>query len=603
MSVQCRLHAGVRTKSQCGSFASAMSVALIMTMGVAFSQSSGEDAEQLSADSLETLVEGSEGAEESTLAESIEEIKKVIGGMSLQWRTRVTFPLQRSRGFVESAYEGSPIKSYSRIKLSHGETASAGILIEKDPGERSIANFLSGFVSMSQLGLVRTVVAGDYLVQAGQGLALWLGDRPGKTIDFSSLTRTPLKRIRPNTSAHEIAPLRGIAAEFSLDNFSLTFFFSSRSRPGTLDEHGTLTSFYTSGLFRTASELAKLGAIREKVMGSVIEVDLFNRIRFGGTIQSTAHSRPMNVRSSNESRLGSAFWEVRPSTRFTLSGECALNARGISAGILGVNLSPSQGLEIVSIFRHYSNDSRSLHGNSFRSNSLEAETGAFFGVSVKGRSKIGFTAYMDKVSGRAGGWTGFNESADDIVVHMSYRGISRTGLSLRFRNKIAKRGEVAADNVHGSRLATVGREKQTLRIEFENRVSPSLLLKSRIEGSRSAGHEGEPDHGLLCFQHLTFKLGSFLKFEVRCVLFQIRSFDAGIAVFENELPGGMSIPILHGYGSRWFMIIQWEPAGAITLSMRYLQHVRDDTKTLGSGLDQLPANRDERVGIQLDMTL
>ena len=77
-------------------------------------------------------------------------------------------------------YSG-PMRSMFRYNYRFGPLMQWGLTMEKDPGEfiwnawRGGPDFLSGHVAVRDLGILRSMVLGDYQVSMGQGLIHWPG--------------------------------------------------------------------------------------------------------------------------------------------------------------------------------------------------------------------------------------------------------------------------------------------------------------------------------------------------------------------------------------------------------------------------------------------
>ena len=92
--------------------------------------------------------------------------------------SRTSTTLEDRQGFINGAYPGSPSKVLNRFRLSLGNTTSplssaisemeAGVLTEKDPGERSLANFSSYFTGFSIPSLAARMIIGDYQMEAAE---------------------------------------------------------------------------------------------------------------------------------------------------------------------------------------------------------------------------------------------------------------------------------------------------------------------------------------------------------------------------------------------------------------------------------------------------
>jgi hypothetical protein len=105
----------------------------------------------------------------------------------------------------------------------------------------------------------------------------------------------------------------------------------------------------------------------------------------------------------------------------------------------------------------------------------------------------------------------------------------------------------------------------------------------------------------MLLQQLRVRMASLLDLCVRMVTFRSDSFESGIALVDLDLPGASSLPVLYGEGMRMGIVAHCSIFAGTTLSVRYSDLVRDDVRRIGTGPDELPANRDSRFGIQLDL--
>ena len=194
-------------------------------------------------------------------------------GISVSLRSRLSLVLERSRGFDESLFLGSPVKSYQRMNMKSGRF-EGGLVLAKDAGERRVDDFKSGYIRMANIGPLGKLVLGDYFIEEGEGIALWRGFDFGKGGGVVSSIKRSGRGIVPYRSSNENAFLRGAAAEFNLNRVLITLFYSRRSLSGSRDSTGSV-SLYTSGIYRTAALASMRDAVRENLAG------LRGRVLFG----------------------------------------------------------------------------------------------------------------------------------------------------------------------------------------------------------------------------------------------------------------------------------------------------------------------------------
>src|ERR1035437_2408658 len=154
--------------------------------------------------------------------------------------------LFRPSGFgkpKDSAYFGSAIKLLFKYKYDWQSRVTAGFILKKDPGEPLSKkplnifpgiDYASAYIMISNTGLFKRLIIGDYHLRFGQGLAIWSGYNIGRTIFASGYTRKA-PGIAQNSSAMETGFMRGMAATIAFKKFDLTGFFSISPLDGRLD--------------------------------------------------------------------------------------------------------------------------------------------------------------------------------------------------------------------------------------------------------------------------------------------------------------------------------------------------------------------------------
>ena len=136
---------------------------------------------------------------------------KIFSDTNFKLRSRFTNDLQTREGFINKKYEGTKPKVYNRMTLKYSRNYQAGFLAEKDAGESSIDEFKTYYFLISDIGSLHKFVLGDYLVEFGQGLALWSPYGFSKGSDAVYPVKKRDRTLRPYISATESNFLRGAA--------------------------------------------------------------------------------------------------------------------------------------------------------------------------------------------------------------------------------------------------------------------------------------------------------------------------------------------------------------------------------------------------------
>jgi hypothetical protein len=168
-----------------------------------------------------------------------------------------------------------------------------------------------------------------------------------------------------------------------------------------------------------------------------------------------------------------------------------------------------------------------------------------------------------------------------------------------------KRKEISAtvdDPLGRSERILSPRRQENYRLTVEFLPSITFRWKSRAEivTVRQEGNK-RAQHGLLVFQDIRVIPVSRLLMNARVIMFDTDSFESRLYEFENDLPGTFSNPALFGKGIRWYVMMRYEIASWLDFSAKYSCLIKDRTKTMSSGANEISGDLDNRLSIQLDI--
>lgn len=519
-------------------------------------------------------------------------------------RSRLSHRLQRARGYFDSSYSGSPLSSLQRLKFSHGRHLAAGLLMEKDAGERRLDDFTIWHISMKDLGIIRNVILGDYFIEAGMGIALWRASGYSKGGEvISPLTRKE-RGLRPYLSADEQSFFHGIASELQLGSLTGMLFYSSRLLAGSIDSLGQVSTLSTSGFYRTRSEIARKGNLRETVLGFRMRFNVDADLQFGMTVFRSNFSRMLVLDEGDRFRgdrltIVSADYKWR-SNNLSLFGEWGTLSNGIG-GISGLLLAPAKVFSCVTSVRYYPPGNFSPHGQGFgEGNGMTNEEGIYLGLSMKPFRKIMLSMYSDRFRNPASSADHpFSSKGNDHLIELKVRPSSRFEITLRFQRKREEEKGRQLTLREFQPQEITERRSEKFRVGLEYQVNPRLRVRARWEMSRIQSGFNQ-DVGSMVLGDISSNLSSTTKLFMRIIFFGSGSFESRLYESENDLEGTATIPALYGAGARWYVLLRSEISAGITISGKYSETIRDDVKFIGSGNDQLPSNRDNKIAIQID---
>ena len=166
-----------------------------------------------------------------------------------KWRylSRIKYPFQKSVGIKYKRYPGPAYDLYTQVKFSFGNSLSGGILVQKDPGELQHLDHISGFLRYSTYNDRYSIVLGNFILHAGQGLVFSSPFSQQRSASASAAMRTRNFYSRSYLSANETAGFLGICARINIsDNLSLSSFYSLIRRDGSVGIPGNITGFALS---------------------------------------------------------------------------------------------------------------------------------------------------------------------------------------------------------------------------------------------------------------------------------------------------------------------------------------------------------------------
>lgn len=525
--------------------------------------------------------------------------------LNIQFRSRLGSDLQKREGFIKGKYLGSQLKSYNRVLIKHSNNFQVGFTTEKDPGERSYADFYSFHFSIKNYGLLKQLVLGDYNLEIAQGLLLWSSYSFSKGSDAVLPIRKKARNIRPYTGSAEYGFLRGAGATINLNDFYLTLFYSSKKIDANIDTASLeIKSLPMTGIHATVSELDKKNKATETLFGSRLEYLLTQSHKFGLTLYKSYFSNAFQKSSVYDlSGKDFSFYSFDFDSRFgpiNIFAEIA-NDNKSTAFYGGLVISPYSRFQIASSLRFYPKDFINLHAFGFgeQSGKTQNEIGIYSGI--KFNSEFGlFNIYYDKFKfPYATNENPIPSSGDEF--YLSYRRKINRDLELHLRYKTESK-EITETINNLKTLAN--RIRNSYRAEFDYFISKLFKLRTRIEFNTYSVDKIELyQKGFLIYEDIKISPLKNLTLYGRIILFNTDSFNSAVYEFENDLTGLFSNLAMYNEGIRYYLIIKYQPIKNLTLSMKYAETYKPNEKFLSSGNNRINNNIDNRINFQIDLKL
>ncbi|MBU2492704.1 MAG: helix-hairpin-helix domain-containing protein [Bacteroidetes bacterium] len=555
-----------------------------------------KDLNKVSLDNIISFVTvKNEFADESAIlnATSYQNIKMKI-------RSRVIEDIQNRKGFSEKIYQGNKYKFYNRLK---GELKDykINILTEKDAGEKSFSDFYSVNLNADNFYLFDKIILGDYLIEFGQGLALWgpyAFSKSGEAV--SSIGRSG-RGIVPYSGTDENQFFRGAAARINSRKFDLSIFFSSNKIDANISFDGSITSTPLDGYHRSENELTKKDKTNLVMTGGIVnyfanESTSINFLYFHTKFSNQfIKEKIYDLKGSDFNFYSLSYSGVY--NKLYINGEFSFN--GISAAsINNVEFRINKSFSLAASFRNYPRNYYNIFSRGFgESSNTINEKGFYFGLKTKINStsinvyydqfKFPFATFSNPVS------TYGNELLIDLFHSFSSK--------LKFRIRYTKEEKEISTESNNINLIDIQR-KQKIRIEGIFNLSKNFRLKTRAEYSCFTLKESNyKSRGYLLFQDLRYSPSPALSFYARLIFFDTDSYDSRIYQFENDLIGIMNNTALFGKGSKWYFIINYDLLNNIIISAKYSELYQPELRTLSSGLNEINGNLSSRISIQVDL--
>jgi hypothetical protein len=543
-------------------------------------------------------------------------LHRLIGLSEQQLIMRYGQTLQKQKGFTNlpgSHYLGSPERLLAKYKYNYKDLISASFVLEKDAGEYLFSggqqkrfDFMSGNISLHDLGMFSKVVIGDYSLQFGQGLTLWSGFGFGKGPDVTSVAKKDVG-LKPYSSSNESSYFRGLATTIRVfDHLNLTSFVSRTARDASskTDEDGNLSqvNMGVSGLHRTSTELKNRNALEQSIYGSALQY-LTNNLSLGLVGYRSRYSNAFttgplaynqyNFAGKQLSNLGAHYNYTFQNIYFY--GEVAKSFPGGFATVNGAMASLSRSLSFVFVNRSYAKNhhnflARSLGEGSEASN----EKGWYTGINFIPNKKWSFSLYGDVFRFP---WLKYRiDSASigyDVLTQAVFNPVKTLKVVLRIKSgEKQQNSDLQAD----STISDV--TKTNYRIAVNWVLGRYLRLENRFEVVNYKKDLAN-EFGYLIYQDLDYRpAASKISGNMRIAYFTTASYNSRVYAYEDDVLYSSGFGMYNGKGLRSYLNLQYKFSTKLSIWARFAVFLYQDVATVGSGLDLIEGNKKMDVKFQ-----
>lgn len=532
---------------------------------------------------------------------------------------------ENKKGYSSTAsestrYLGKPYKTYIRIKSSKAKDFSLGLIAEKDPGEiykwdpdknYYLFDFASFHLGVYNKGKLKSLIIGDYKLQAGQGLVFGSGYYLGKNAEAISGIKRAGSGILPNTSVTESGFHRGTAASFTLKMITVTGFYSSINKDASINtiESDSLTNeyfstVYTTGYHRTASEIDKKASISQRDAGFIVTFqNKMQNLNIGLNFINSHFSKSFE---KNSSIYNSFDFRGRDNTCYSLDAayrfynlsmfsEAAFSTGGGKALVGGVLASLHKKVDFLFLLRKYDTNFYSFYGRAFGENTVNKnETGLYWGIKITPNKKYNLSAYFDTYIFPWLKYRTYESSrGNDFNIRFSYQPSKTTLAYIQIRKAIKEQNSSGTNITYATE--TCISEMRTLCLDFK--ASELISLSTKIIQTKSRKNNLYTN-GHFLIQDINVHLRG-IKLSLRYALSDAENYDNRAYVFEKDVLMGYALPAYYGKGSRAYLVLHGKLLKHLGYWIKYGYSIYPFMDMTGTGSEETQGNIRSEIKIQL----
>ncbi len=538
---------------------------------------------------------------------------------------RVTQTLERSKGYLldssnaKNFYPGSPQRLFLRYKYTYKNLLQYGVVGEKDAGEEFFKgsqkqgfDFYSAHLFVRNAGIIKSLALGDFTVNMGQGLTQWMSLAFKKGPDIMAVKRQSAV-LRPYNSAGEIFFHRGAGITIGKDKWQATVFGSLRKVDANFNadtsnsQDDFISSFQTSGLHRTKSEVEDKGIQRQLAFGGNFSYRPgrlhlgVNVIRFRFKYPLVKAADPYNFYALS----GKTFGNYSTDYSYTYKnmhffGEAAITDRKYPAFVNGLLLSVAGNVDMSFLYRNISSGYQSLYTNAFTESTFPTnEKGFFAGITVRPHSAWRIDAYADMYKFP---WLRFRVNAPSEGKDHMIQVNCRPGRHFEIYTRLKAESKFINYNPTQQPLSpVVAQPRKNWRTHLSYKLNPVFTFRTRAEmlWFDKKGSAAE-EQGFLIYTDLLYKpMMKPLSGNIRVQYFETDGYNSRLYAYENDVLYSFSIPVFYDKGYRYYLNVNYDLNRKLTIWARWSQFLYAHRAVIGSGLDEIEGSHKTEIKLQV----
>ncbi len=522
-------------------------------------------------------------------------LKTLLKNPKQELTTRFDIPLYKRKGY-EDRYLGPALYQSLRYSFRSAERLYLGFIGEKDEGEPFAAlhnkkgyDYYSIYLLIKNIGVLKTLLIGNYQLSFGQGLVLNSGFNLGKSA-YLNTTFNNAPSIKKHSSTDEYNYFQGVATTIAVHNYvDVSAFYSHRRLDGSINEWGELTSIYKTGLHRTEKEHLKQRAVNMQLAGAHINSHV-NNVRFGVTgiyyVMNKSYQpmltgyRKYQINGNRFYNFGIDYaWRYRD---FFLSGETAKGKKGYST-INRLHYELVNNYRFVLLHRYYSHDYWGMYSNSFsEGGAVQNENGWYLGAELSPIKYFNLFASLDLFSFP---WMKYRISRPSQGIDTQWRLTyhPRLPLNIEVHYRFKKRDRDASGTQGATTLIT---QQHRLRLKANYLLNQLFQFRTTVDYNQFTEVGAKTSHGFRMTQSLAINMKRIpLHLYFQMSYFNTGDYDSRVYITERQMLYAFYTPSFYGHGGRWMAYARCDFNKQWMAMIKMAQTIYFDRAMIGSGHD------------------
>ena len=460
-----------------------------------------------------------------------------------------------------------------------------GFTTEKDAGEKYVLDHTSAFIAIEKKKLLKQLIAGDYIVNLGQGLIHWQGHAFGKSSNLIQGYRQS-QTYKPHTGTDENIFHRGLAIVLDKKNIELSSFISlmridANVVTDNISGRRTVSSILTSGLHRTEFELEDKDALRQTSWGSRMAWHsskgkiALNHVNFHYDLPISKRPLPYNqfAISGNDWRNTSLDYGWSTPIGF-LFGEIAMDKHSNAALTAGIVKSLDSKFDLSLILRNMSSRYKAIQSNTItQQGEAGNEKGFFICFNFIPTQKIRIEGFADHFMNS---WPLYYNDGirrgQSYAIQYVWRPDKKNEIYIRWQhNQIRSNQEVEESRTNYLNNNSSNR----IRLHLSSMIGDALTLRYRTEIIWMRKEGGDPEKGVLTYTEMIMKTPrSPFSISVRFTWYETDSYASRLYAYERDLLSYHAVPAHYDNGNRSYLLLQYKLNRSVQLSTKCILQYR-----------------------------